>query len=391
MLDLGRKETGFRYDLILLASIILLTLLGLVTLYSASYQFALNQPWRFKDGWTPIAGNVAACAIMIVIFPILALIRLDSLRTGWAISFLVAVTVLLNIFPLLPFFQKGNFDPAVDVRRWIMIRIGGSEFSFQPSEMIKVVLPLYLAYILEKNADRQDNFFYGPLPPAFVTGVFGFLVIQQSNFSEAVLIVVIGLTVCFVAGIRLGWFALGGVLLSLILYQLIWGDPGGRWYQRIYRFFNPSGGISQSDTSMEAVRSGGFFGRGIGQGVVKTRVPEVHGDFVFASYVEEFGLVGVFVHLALLAVFSGIVFFLVWRGRDRFARLLSFGLVTPIVMQTLFNVIVVAGVIPTTGMALPFVSSGGSSMLMTLCASALLVNLARRQVLSPEGERYDAW
>jgi len=397
MRSLRKEDQIFRYDYILVAAVILLTLVGLVTLYSASYLFALNQPGRFgsRGGWTPLFGNLVACGIMVFLFPALAFMKIDSLKKEWLIIGLVLFTVFVNLLPFIPFFQKSNFDPDNDVRRWIIFRRGGSDWlSFQPSEIIKVVLPLYLAYILDKNTEKINKFFYGPVPPAIVTGVFCALVVFQNNFSEVVLIAMISLAVCFVAGIRLRWFAIALAFIVPIGHRLTFGDMEGRWFHRIYTFFNPGqdifGSRYQTDMSMDAIRSGGFFGRGIGQGTLKTRIPEVHGDFVFASFAEEFGLIGVFLHLVLIGIFAGIVFYVVWRSRDRFSQLLAFGLVTPIVMQTLLNVAVVANVVPTTGIALPFVSSGGSSLLMTLCASALLVNLARRHVLSLEKEDWNA-
>ena len=393
---LREERHAFRWDYVLVATVVLLTLVGLVTLYSASYLFALNQPWRFgRGGGTPLFGNIVACVIMIFAFPFLAFVKLDVLKKEWLIIGLVLFTILLNLLPFVPFFQKSNFEPGVDVRRWIIISRGGSDWlSFQPSEMIKVVLPLYLAYILDKNTEKLNRFFYGPLPPAIVTAIFCALVVFQNNFSEVVLIVLISLAVCFVAGIRLRWFTIAAVLIVPIGYRMTFGDVGGRWYQRLDTFFNPGqdmlGTRYQIDMSLDAIRAGGFLGRGIGQGTVKTRIPEVHGDFVFASYAEEFGLLGVFMHLVLIGIFAGITFYVVWQNKDRFSQLLAFGLVAPIVLQTLLNVAVVANVVPTTGIALPFVSSGGSSMLMTLCASALLVNLARRHVLSLDKEGWNA-
>jgi len=385
------ERQAFRYDYVLFAAVILLTLIGLVTLYSASYLFALNQPGRFAGGGAPLFSNIVACLIMIAVFPVLAFIKLDVFKKEWIIFGLVMFTIAINLLPLVPFFQKSNFEPGIDVRRWIIIRRGGSDWlSFQPSEVIKLVLPLYLAYILDKNGEKLHKFFYGPFPPAVVTAIFCALVLWQNNFSEVVMIALVSIAVCFIAGIRFRWFGLALLLCVPAIYSLITGDRGGRWYNRIYTFINPGqdvlGSRYQIDMSLEAIRAGGFWGRGIGQGTVKTRIPEVHGDFVFASYAEEFGLLGVFLHLAIIGVFAGIVFYVVWRSRDRFSQLLAFGLVTPIVMQTLLNVAVVANVVPTTGVALPFVSSGGSSLLMTLCASALLVNLARRHALSLDEE-----
>jgi len=388
------EDRPFRYDYVLLASVILLTLLGIVTLSSASHLFALSRPARFADGFTPIKSNMYACLIMIVLFPVIMFSKMKLLRDGRFVFALIAFTILLNLLPFMSAFQRGGGDQGLVVRRWIIVRFGGGSISFQPSEVIKVVLPIYLAFILDKNTHKIGNFFYGPLPPAIVTAAFAALAYFQDNYSEVVLISVVGIVVCFIAGIRYGWFVVSGGIVGGFLYMVTFGNPEGRWYRRISTFLNPGqdrfGATFQTDMSTEAIRSGGFIGTGIGQGTMKTRIPEVHGDFVFASFAEETGLLGVFMHLALIAVFAGVVFYVVWRGRNRFHRLLAFGLVTPIVLQTLMNVAVVANVIPTTGVALPFVSSGGSSLLMTLWASALLVNVTRRHALSLDREVPDA-
>jgi cell division protein FtsW len=376
---LSRGERGtLRYDFFFIVVVLLLTLFGLVTLYSASYLFALNQPQRFTNGLTPLIGNVTACALMIVIFPILALIKLEWLQKGWMVVFLVLLTVIFNMLPFLKTFQRNDY-----AMRWITLREG---ISFQPSELIKIVLPLYLAYILDKNKDKLNAFGYGPLPPVLMTALFCTLVLIQSNLSDAILLALTSLLICFVAGIRLRWFAVVLLAITPVAYRLIFGNKDGRWYQRIATWFSqePSSPDmrTQIDFSLEAVKAGGFWGKGIGQGTLKVRMPEVHGDFVFASFVEESGFLGVLIYLALIGVFAGIGYWVAWKSSSRFIQIFSFGLITPIVIQTLLNIAVVVHVIPTTGVPLPFVSSGGSSLLVTLCAAALLVNMTRRHIKS---------
>ena len=376
-----REERGtLRYDFILIAVVLLLTLFGLVTLYSASYLFALNQPQRFTSGLTPLIGNVTACALMIVIFPILALIRLEWLKKGWAVVFFVVLTIVLNVLPFLKPFQRNDY-----AMRWIALKEG---ISFQPSELIKIVLPLYLAYILDKNNDKLNSFVYGPLPPVMVTALFCSLILIQSNLSDAVLIALTSLIICFIAGIRLRWFAVVLLVIAPVVHWLIFSNKDGRWYQRIASFFSREQSSpelkTQIDFSLEAIKSGGFWGKGIGQGTLKIRMPEVHGDFVFASFVEESGFLGVLFYLVLIGVFAGIGYVTAWKSSSRFIQLLAFGLVTPIVLQTLLNIAVVVHIIPTTGVPLPFVSSGGSSLLVTLVSAALLVNITRRNIKSEE-------
>jgi len=369
-----------RYDVILIAVVLLLTLFGLVTLYSASYLFALNQPQRFTNGLTPLIGNLTACALMVVIFPILVLIRLEWLKTGWFVVLLVFITVVVNMLPFLKVFQSNDY-----AMRWITLREG---ISFQPSEFMKVVLPLYLAYILEKNNDKLNTFTYGPLPPVLLTALFCTLILIQSNLSDAILLALTSMLICFVAGIRLRWFALVLLAITPVAHRLIFGNKDGRWYQRIATWFSQEPSApdmrTQIDFSLEAVKAGGFWGKGIGQGTLKIRMPEVHGDFVFASFVEESGFLGVLIYFILIGLFAGISYMVAWKSKSRFIQLFAFGLVTPIIMQTLLNIAVVIRVIPTTGVPLPFVSSGGSSLLVTLCAAALLVNMTRRYSKSDE-------
>jgi len=380
----GKEQGIVRYDFILIAVTLLLTLVGLVILYSASYLFAVNQPGRFTSGWAPLTGNFAACIVMVAIFPILALVRLEWLKKGWVVIFLVMLTIILNILPLLKPLRREGY-----AMRWIIIKKG---IGFQPSELIKIVLPVYLAYILEKNNDKLDSFVYGPLPPVVVTALFCTLVLIQSNFSDAALIALTSMIICFIAGIRLRWFALALAAILPIGYKLIFGNKDGRWYQRIVNFFSqgesPPDLRTQVDFSLEAIRAGGFWGKGIGQGTVKIRVPEVHGDFVFASFVEETGFLGVLFYLVLIGAFAAIGYMVAWRNKNRFIQFLAFGLVTPIVIQTLLNIAVVACIIPTTGVPLPFVSSGGTSLLTTLVSAALLVNMTRQHINSELGGDY---
>jgi cell division protein FtsW len=375
----------------MIAAVLLLLMLGLVILYSASFLFASNQPSRFVSGWAPMSSNIVAILIMLFLFPMLSLVNLELFRKGWVVFFILFLTVLINLLPFFPAFQKENHRPGIDAMRWIFLKFPGQKsLSFQPSELIKVALPLYLAYILDKNKDRLNNFFYGPLPPVVVTTAFCFLVLRQSNFSEAALIALISMVICFVSGIRLRWFALALVLMVLVGYQLTFGDTEGRWYQRIQSFTSKapdeSGAKYQSELSMEAVKAGGFWGKGMGQGTLKVRMPEVHGDFVFASFVEESGFLGVLFYIILIGFFAWIGYKVAWRSGDRYSQLLAFGLVSSIVIQTLLNIAVVGKIVPTTGIPLPFVSSGGSSLLATLINSALLVNITRRYVLM--GEKY---
>lgn len=380
-----------RLDYILIALILLLTLLGMVTLYSASYLFALNHPDRFTSGGiTPLKGNFIAFLIIIPAFLIIVLvIKMEWLKNGNFVAFVVLFTLFLNVCPLFPFFWKATHRPGIDAMRWIYFRVGSRElFHFQPSELIKIVLPLYLAHIINKNSERIDSFWYGPLPSFVLTGFFCLLVFLQGNFSETILIASSSMVICFAAGIRFRWFILATLIIALFAWLIISFDREGMRFQRIVSFFSrepsPPELRTQIDFSLEAIKSGGFWGKGIGQGMLKTRMPEVHGDFVFAAYVEEAGFLGVAFFLFLFGSFAWIGYLSASQSRDLFTQIFAFGLITYIVVQTMMNIMVVVKLIPTTGIPLPFVSSGGSSLFMTLAAASLLVNITRRNILSED-------
>ena len=140
------RERASRYDFFMLAAILMLVLLGLVILYSASFLFASNQPSRFTSGWAPMSSNIIAILIMLCLFPILSMVNLELFRKGWVVFLILLFTVIINILPFFPIFQKVNHRPGQDAMRWIFLKLPGQRFlSFQPSELIKVALPLYLA------------------------------------------------------------------------------------------------------------------------------------------------------------------------------------------------------------------------------------------------------
>ena len=391
MSSLAEERGGARYDYILITTIVLLTLLGLVTLYSASYLFALNQPLRFKRGWTPLAGNLQACMIMvIIIIPIMASLSLEGLKKKGFVVFLVLITFILNCLPFIPFFQKSNHSSGNDAMRWIVLKLDGKDFvSFQPSELIKVALPVYLAYILDKNKEKMHEFSHGFRPPLIVTVAFCTLVFFQKNFSELLFIAMISIIICFVGGVRFRQIVVLIALLFAGSLLMISTDKDQKIKTRFGDFMNGNHGY-QITQSISAIKSGGFWGKGIGQGTLKTRMPEVHGDFVFASYIEESGFLGLLLYLVCFGFFVCSGYLAAQQNQTRFGQILAFGLVTSLAVQTLINILVVAGGLPVTGIPLPFVSSGGTSLLMTLISAALIVKISRQNIRTGDMRRYYA-
>ena len=367
-----RDEYGtIRFDYILIAAVLLLALLGIVTLYSASYSFGTENQLRGNL----IAYGVFAGSIVALILLKVFLFRDQMIKSRVFVMLCVLITIVFNIIPLVIKTSSGGNS------RWI--RVGS--ISFQPSEFIKVVLPLYLAYKLDKSKENINSPSKCIVPIIMLTGIFSILVLLQKNFSDAVLIAFFSLIICFVAGIKVGWFiAVLAVIIPMGTGLMMNNEI---WKKRIDDFLTPLEELDRESEgyqiihSLNALESGGFLGKGIGQGQARIKkFPEIHNDFIFASYAEENGFLGVVLYLTLVGVFTCIGLIVAWRSQEMFIQALAIGMVTPIALQTLINMAVVARIVPITGITLPFVSSGGTSLLTTLFSSTLLVYATKKAI-----------
>jgi cell division protein FtsW len=246
--------------------------------------------------------------------------------------------------------------------------------------MVKFVLPLYLAHILDKKKDNLDSFSSGILPPVLIAGIFFVLIYLQNNFSTAVLIMFNVMVVFYFAGIRFRYFIAAFFIFIPISVLLVFTRP--HRVMRLVSFIKPQwdplGAGFQVQASRFTIISGGFWGKGIGQGTRKiASVPEIHSDFIFSAFVEETGFLGMLLFFVLFAFFAVLGYRAALRGDSVFKRLLASGLTTMIVSQMLLNVAVVSGALPATGIPLPFFSAGGSSLATTLICAGLIANVAR--------------
>jgi cell division protein FtsW len=362
----GRASRG---DHILIAGILLLTGLGMVTLYSSSYAFAER---FFGNGLYFISRQAVLGAAGLVLFFLASRIRLEILRK-WIKPLVIgtAVLCLLTFMPGIGVIKNG-------AARWI--RLG--PYTYQPSELVKLVLPLYLAHIFDKKKERIDSFAAGVLPPVLVTGLFFALIYLENNFSTAVFIAVNVLFVFFIAGVRLRYFIAAGVILLPLSALLILTKE--HRIRRLISFVWPEwdalGAGYQVHASILTIGSGGFLGKGLGQGTRKiASVPEIHSDFIFSSFAEESGLLGVFLFFIIFVIVTVQGYRAFLRVQDPFRKLLAFGMVTMIASQTLLNIAVVSGALPATGIPLPFFSAGGSSLATTLLMAGLIVNVSRSE------------
>jgi cell division protein FtsW len=368
--DIESAARKFRADHVLIVCVLLLTGVGLVTLYSASYAFGER---FYESGLYFFSKQMIYSLVGLAAFFIASWIKLATLRKF--ILPMVAITLALCILPLLP----GIGVTRNGASRWIRVT---DSHTFQPSELVKLTLPFYLAHIFSKKQERINSLVSGILPPALVTFFFFVLIYLQNNFSTAVFITLNALFLFFIAGVRYRYFICGAiVLIPSSLFLVLTKEHR---LQRVISFFmpdwEPQGAGFQVHSSLRSIGSGGLLGKGFGQGTRKiASVPEIHSDFIFSSFSEETGLLGVFLFYALFAAFTIHGYRAAMKCTDMFRRLLGCGLVTMISSQALLNIAVVSGAVPATGLPLPFFSAGGSSLAITLTIAGLIVNISRNR------------
>jgi len=361
-------------------TVTLLVGMGLVTLYSASYAFAAR---FFGDGNYFIVRQLFFCAAGVICFFIFSRIKLDILRK--LIIPLVCISAGLCVLTLIPGIGVERYGAS----RWIEI----GSFSYQPSEMVKFVLPLYLAHLLDKKANNLDSFFSGVLPPVVVTGLFFALIYGQNNFSTAVFLVFNAMIIFFLAGIHFRYFFAATMMIVPVSALLVFTKE--HRVRRLVSFLRPQwdplGAGFQVNASKDAIISSGLWGKGIGEGSRKlSSIPEIHSDFIFSAYVEEAGFIGVLLFFALFTVFAVLGFKAALNSKSIFGRLLAGGLTTLIATQAMLNTAVVSGALPATGIPLPFFSAGGSSLVTTMICAGLIANVARNDaVASGKSPIYD--
>jgi cell division protein FtsW len=357
-----------QYDALLLGVIILLVGIGLSVLFSASYFYSerlMGDPLYF------FKKQAAFVALGAVVAFVLSRVSLDLVRR-------VAPVVLLAAFALsLMTFLPGIGTEALGANRWIAI--GGA--SFQPSELVKLALVVYLAGMFAKKQERINDLVNSVLPPVIVVSVFAGIVYLQNDFSTAFFLFVLALVMFFVAGVRLMYFAFLATFVVPMSAILLFTKE--HRVQRLIAFLDPGtdpiGSGYQVIAARSALAHGGLWGSGLGMGTKKLGgLPEAHSDFVFAVLAEELGLIGVVAVCGLFLLFALRGYGIAIGTEDRFSRFLAFGLTTSLFLQAMLNMAVVCGLVPATGIPLPFFSQGGSSVFISLCMCGLLLNLSKR-------------
>ncbi|NMB00106.1 MAG: putative lipid II flippase FtsW [Firmicutes bacterium] len=357
---------GGKPDLILFMAVIILLSLGLIMVFSASSVMGLadaGNPYYYVQRQTILA--VAGLILLFILMKVDYHIFKPLALPGLVISSVLLVVVL--------FVGTGSGGAT----RWI--RVAG--FNLQPSEVAKLVMVNYVAVYLSNKRDNVRKFLQGLLPILVITGIQFGLIMLEPDFGTAASLVFTVLVVLFAGGVHLGQLTFIGLLAAPVLVYLL--TMKEYRMKRIFAFIDPW--ADPTDTgwnviqSLLAIGSGGLFGLGLGKSRQKfSYLPEHHTDFIFAILCEELGFLG---GVSVLILF----FIIAWRGLriamrapDLYGTLMAIGITAMIAFQALLNIGVVTGSLPVTGIPLPFISHGGSSLLVSLMGVGILLNISRQ-------------
>lgn len=352
----------------LVVILILLLLAGLLVLFSATYYTAQDRGDPLSEVRKQLIGIGLGFAAMLVT----SRIPYRFWRDTWVVVGSLAVSAVLLILVIIP----GIGRYLNGSRRWLSV--GG--LSFQPSEIAKLAVVLYMATTLTYRGKNIRFLFRGIVPVLLVPGVLFLLILQQPNLSTAGSILIVSLLMVLMAGAKwqhLGLLGAGGLAVGAFY---AWSAPYRR--ERLLSFTDPFAKMSdegyQLSQSLIAFGSGGLFGMGLGMGRQKyAYLPYPESDFIFAIVGEDFGLLGCLAVVMLFTAFTVAGMRIATRCRDKFGALLAAGITCTISVQAFLNMGVVVGLLPTTGLPLPFFSAGGTSISITMAAVGILLNISR--------------
>lgn len=357
-----------RADYFLLACFGLLIIFGLFMLASASANLGRID---FNDSYYYLRHQIYyGLSIGIIGFFVASRINYGVYKNKiFAVAFLIVTCILLAlVFSPLGFSANG-------ASRWLNL----GQFSFQPAELLKLSLVIYLASWLCRKENRQKNFVSGLLPFAAVLSLVSVLLVAQHSTSPVVILILVALIMYFISGARLSYL-LGIVLAgALAIGLIVFATPYRA--ERMLTFLNPEADSQGSGfhliQSKTAIGAGGFTGVGYGQSTVKNYLPEPIGDSIFAIVGEEFGFMGTIFLIGLFAFLVIRIFLIAQKMPDPFGRLLLIGFGSIIGIQAVVNIGAMSGVLPLTGTPLPFISYGGTNLAVFMTMMGVVVNISK--------------
>ncbi len=362
------RQRNHKYDKVLLYTVFALALLGIVILSSASV--AVSQE-NFGEPYYYLKHQLLR-GIVIGLILFYAALKIDYSFWKKASLPLFIVNIVLLIMVLSDTFGTG----LKGANRWL--DFGG--ITFQPSELLKISFVFYLAALLEKKKGLVTDFHKGLLPFIITLGLVSVLIIAQPDVGTLGVIVATALAVFFVAGADLKHLALTGaggiaalaVLIKMAPYRM------NRFLVFLNPDLDPQGIGYQINQALIAIGSGGIYGLGFGQSRQKLLyLPESIGDSIFAIMAEELGLIGASVIILLFLVLAIRGFNVAKNAPNKFAQLTAFGIVFWIVLQAFVNIAAISGLMPLTGIPLPFISYGGTALALTLFGMGVVLNISK--------------
>ena len=359
---------GHRPDYAFVICVVLLTIFGLIMLSSASSDLGKS---KFNDTYYHLKHQIFyGLSFGLIGFFIFSNFYYKNLKKLAVFLLITNIILLILVFTPLGVSYRG-------ASRWLNI----GPFSVQPAEFLKLSFIVYMAaWLSGKKFDRQTSFFKGLLPFMAVSGLIAFLIFLQPATTIILIILAAALIVYFMSGAKISHIA-GIILLGIIFFAVLIYSSNDYRLKRIITFLN--GGDKQSSAyqinqSKTAIGSGGLFGTGFGKSTTKYKyLPEPIGDSIFAVIAEELGLVGA---LALILTF----FILIWRSfaiakksSDQFAKLTVIGFTSIIAIQTFIHIAAISGILPLTGVPLPFISYGGTALAVFFTMAGIIGNISK--------------
>ena len=368
-----------KYDHYLLAGVVLLCIIGTVMLFSASNSISLDQSQRAT---ATIYLQAHLKRLLVGVFVMFAVMMFDYRNLKNISKYLLIGSIALLFITKISYWIQGNSSPA----RWLYI--GG--FSIQTSDIARLSIIIYLATFIDHYREKIKDFYNGF---AILIGILAFtmgLIVIQPDFSTAAMIGLIGFMMLFIGGAKISHLTATGAVSLMVLVPIMLMKPYR--LQRVLTFFyGESAGVQESyqiKQSLISLGNGGFLGLGLGNSLGKNLfLPTPHTDFIFAIIGEELGLLGtVFILSTFVFIFQrGIK--IAKESTDTFGILLATGISFNFILYGFINAAVVTGVVPTTGLPMPFISYGGSGLLINLVSMGILLNIsqAKRSLIHKSG------
>lgn len=369
-----------RPDFLLLVMTLILVGFGLVMVFSASSNTAVYFQRFNNDALYFTKRQLMWAGLGLFMMMVIMNIHYAKFKRGFIIYF-IPVFIMLALVPFIG-------DIRNNARSWLGI---GGVLGVQPTEFAKLAIILYLGSLIAKKGDKFRDFKRGLLPVMIVIGIFCFLIMLQPDLGSCLILAATAVVIIIAGGSNLKHVFYSGAIASAVVAVIVTismlNDTKDQWGYRIARFTSyldpwayASGSGYQLLRSLEALGHGGLTGAGFGHGIQKLHyLPLAYNDFIFAVIAEEFGFIGSTLFLFFFLAFLWRCLIVALRCPDMYGTIVGIGIVALLSIQAVVNIGGVIGVIPITGVTLPFISYGGSSMLVTLMCMGVLLSISREQ------------